>query len=155
MQARRFGCLLIFRQSTPSGLDWEMSVGETGLFDELPDAPDDSGERLLRLISQANFDALIEDWTIESMELHRVSEGSVAARRLPDETIGMGSPSESQLMQALAGAGHPVDGLAASVRGFLSLAVSGSRVLEDETAFCRVVWVANGEVAEPVFAPLE
>ena len=132
-----------------------MSVGETGLFDELLDAPDDSGERLLRLIGQANFDALIEDWTMESLELYRASEGPVAARRLPDETIERGSPLESQLMQVLAGAGLPVDGLAASVRDFLSLAVSGSRVLEDETAFCRVVWVANGEVAEPVFAPLE
>ncbi len=132
-----------------------MSVGETGLFDELLDAPDDSGERLLRLISQANFDAMIEDWTMESLELYRASEGAVVTRRLPDDTIERGSPFESRLVQALAGAGRPLDGLAASVRGFLSLAVSGSRALEDETAFCRVVWVANGEVAEPVFAPLE
>ena len=131
-----------------------MSAGEIGLFDELLDAPDDSGERLLRLMGRANFDALIEDWTIESMELYRASEGSVLTRRLPDETIGRGTPSEIQLMQALAGAGRPLDGLPASVRGFLSLAVSGSRVLEDETAFCRVVWVADGEVAEPVFTPL-
>ena len=132
-----------------------MSVGETDLFDELLDAPDDSGERVLRLISQANFDALIEDWTMESLDLYRASEGPVAVRRLPDKTIERGSPLESQLMQVLAGAGRPVDGLAASVRDFLSLVVSGTRVLEDETAFCRVVWVADGAAADPVFAPLE
>ena len=133
-----------------------MSVGGTGLFDELLGAPDDSGERLLRLISQANFDAIMEDWTAESLGLYRASGEAVVTQRLPDDTIERGSALESRLLGALAGAGRfPLDRLPASVRGFLSLAVSGSRVLEEETAFCRVVWVANGEVAEPVFAPLD
>ena len=132
-----------------------MSVDEAGLFDDLLGAPDDSGERLLRLIGRANFDAIIEDWTAESRGQYRAVEGPVPIRQLPDDTIGRGSPFESQLMQALAGDRYPVDGLAGGVREFLSLVVSGSRVLEDETAFCRVVWVADGEIAEPVFVPFE
>ena len=126
-------------------------MGETGYLDGLDGASDDSGDRLLRLISQGTFDAMIEDWTAESLERYRASEGPVAVRRLPDDTVGRGSPLEGQLMQVLAGEEYPVEGLAASVRDFLSLAVSGSKVLEDETAFCQVTWVASGEVAEPVF----
>ena len=132
-----------------------MSDGEAGYSDELRGAAADSGDGILRLIGRAVSGALVEDWTIKSLELYRAVEGPVPIRQLPDDTIGRGSPFESQLMQALAGDRYPVDGLAGGVREFLSLVVSGSRVLEDETAFCRVVWVADGEIAEPVFVPFE
>ena len=128
-----------------------MSDGEAVYSDELRGAATDSGDGILRLIGRAVSGALVEDWTIESLELYRASEEIIAVRELPDDTIGMGSMLERQLMQWLAGEEYPVDGLAASVRDFLSLAVSGSRVLEDEAVFCRVVWVSRGEVAEPVF----
>ena len=129
-----------------------MSDGEAGYSDELRGAAADSGDGILRLIGRAVSGALVEDWTIESLELYRASEEIIAVRELPDDTIGRGSMLERQVMQWLAGEEYPVDGLAASVRDFLSLAVSGSRVLEDEAVFCRVVWVSRGEVAEPVFA---
>ena len=129
-----------------------MGDGEAVYSDEVRGAPADAGAELLRLISQAVFGAMIEDWTVESLELHRASEEIIAVRELPDDTIGRGSMLERQVMQWLAGEKYPVDGLVASVREFLSLVVSGSRVLEDETVFCRVVWVSTGEVAEPVFA---
>ena len=132
-----------------------MGIEETEYLDELSGVADDSGDRLLRLFGRAAIEAMIEDWTMASLELYRASEAAVATRQLPDDTIGRGSPLEDELMQALAGAGCPVGGLAASVRDFLSLVVSGTRVLEDETAFCRVVWVADGAAADPVFAPLE
>ena len=129
-----------------------MSDGEANYSYELRGALTDSGDGILRLIGRAVSGALIEDWTVESLELYRASEGAIAARELPDDTIGRGSLLELQLMQWLVGASYPVDGLAARVKDFLFLTVSGSRVLEDETAFCRVVWVSRGEVAEPVFA---
>ena len=128
-----------------------MSDGEAGYSDELRGAAADSGDGILRLIGRAVSGALVEDWTIESLELYRASEEIIAVRELPDDTIGRGSMLERQVMQWLAGEEYPVDGLAASVRDFLSLAVSGSRALEDEAVFCRVVWVSRGEVAEPVF----
>ena len=128
-----------------------MGDGEAVYSDEVRGAPADAGAELLRLISQAVFGAMVEDWTVESLELYRASEEIIAVRELPDDTIGRGSMLERQLMQWLAGEEYPVDGLAASVRDFLSLAVSGSRVLEDEAVFCRVVWASRGEVAEPVF----
>ena len=128
-----------------------MSDGEAGYSDELRGAAADSGDGILRLIGRAISGALVEDWTIESLELYRASEEIIAVRELPDDTIGRGSMLERQVMQWLAGEEYPVDGLAASVRDFLSLAVSGSRVLEDEAVFCRVVWASRGEVAEPVF----
>jgi hypothetical protein len=95
---------------------------------------------------------MIEDWTTESMELYRSSEGATSARELPDDTIERGSPLEGRMMHWLAGEEYLVDELPDSLRDFLSLAISGSRVMEDETASCRVVWVSNGEVAEPVFS---
>lgn len=133
-------------------LDVLMSIGGTGYLDELSDASDDSADRLLRLIGKATFEAMIEDWTAESLELLRASEGLAVVRHLPDDTIRSGSPLESRLMQALAGEEYPLEGLPASVRDFLTLAVAGTKVLEDETAFCEVAWVASGELAEPVFA---
>ena len=129
-----------------------MGIGGIGHLDELSGASDDSADQLLRLIGKATFAAMIEDWTAESLELLRASEGFAVVRRLPDDTIRTGSPLESRLMQALAGEACPLEGLAGRVRDFLSLAVSGTKVLEDETAFCQVAWVASGEVADPVFA---
>ena len=128
-----------------------MSSGDVGYPRESRGAPANPGTELLRLISQAVLGAMVEDWTVESLEVYRASEGIIVARPLPDDTIVRGSPLERQLIQQLAGENCPVDWLAANVRDFLSLAVSGSRVLDDETAFCRVVWVSRGEVAEPVF----
>ena len=128
-----------------------MSIGEAGYPGELRSDPSDAGEGLLRLIGQAVLGAMMEDWVAESLELYRASEGIVAVRQLPDDTIEPGSALERRLMQLLAGEQNPLDGLAAGVRDFLSLAVSGSRALEGETAFCKVVWVRSGKVAEPVF----
>ena len=72
-------------------------------------------------------------------------------RGLPDDSIPPGSALERQLVQQLAGDGHPLDELSYSFRNFLALVVSGTRVLEDETAFWRLAWVSRGEVADPVF----
>ena len=71
---------------------------------------------------------------------------------MPDDTIEPGSATELRLMQWLGGEQHPLERLDTSVRDFLSLVVSGSSALEEETAFCRVVWVRRAEVAEPVFS---
>ena len=128
-----------------------MSDGEAGYSCELRRSPADVAAEVMRLIGGAVLGAMVEDWTVESLELYRAFEGPGAPRQLPDDTIGRESPLERELVQWLAGERYPVDGLAASVRDFLSLVVSGSRVLEDKTAFCRVVWVSRGDVAEPVF----
>ena len=128
-----------------------MSIGEAGYPGELCGDQSDAGVGLMRLISQAVLGAMIEDWAVESMELYRASEEIVATRQLPDDTIEPGSEPERLLMEWLAGDQHLLDALAPSVRDFLSLVVSGSRVLEEETAFCRVVWVSRGGGAEPVF----
>ena len=128
-----------------------MNIGETGFPEELRDTPAGAGAALLHLIGQAVLAAMIEDWTVESVEGYRASGGIVADRQLPDDTIEPGSATQRRLMQWLAGELYPVDYLAASVRDFLSLTVSGSGVLEEETALCRVVWVRRGEIAEPVF----
>jgi hypothetical protein len=128
-----------------------MSDGEAGYSCELRRSHADVGAEVMRLIGGAVLGAMVEDWTVESLELYRAFEGPGAPRQLPDDTIGRESPLERELVQWLAGEQYPVDGLAASVRDFLSLVVSGSRVLEDKTAFCRVVWVSRGDVAEPVF----
>jgi hypothetical protein len=128
-----------------------MSDGEAGYSCELRRSHADVGAEVMRLIGGAVLGAMVEDWTVESLELYRAFEGPGAPRQLPDDTIGRESPLERELVQWLAGEQYPVDGLAASVRDFLSLVVSGSRVLEDEAVFCRVVWVSRGEVAEPVF----
>ena len=97
---------------------------------------------------------MIEDWTIESLEQYQVTEGAVAIRNLPDDTIGDESERKYQLMGQLAGGRDILFRMSDSVLDFLSLAVRGSKVLEDDTAFCRVAWVANGEVAEPVLSLL-
>ena len=128
-----------------------MSGGEADYSCELRVAPADPGDGILLLISRAVHEAMYEDWTVESLQLYEASVAAVAARELPDDTIERGSALESELMRGLAGEEYWLGLLSANVRDFLSLAVSGSRVLEDETAFCRVVWVTRGEVAEPVF----
>ena len=129
-----------------------MSIGEAGYSGGSRGARADDGAELLRLISQAVFGALIEDWTVESVEFYRAFEGIVAARQLPDDTIEPGSATELRLVQWLGGEQHPLERLDAGVRDFLALVVSGSSALEEETAFCRVVWVKRAEVAEPVFS---
>ena len=131
-----------------------MSTGEVGCLAGLSGVAADEGVELLRLISQAVFGAMMEDWTNESLTLYQTTGGTMPLRVLPDDTIGRGSQLESQLVDQLAG-GHRLPAeTPAIVRGYLSLAVSGSKVLEDESALCRVVWVSNGEVAEPVFTLL-
>lgn len=128
-----------------------MGIGQTGYWNDFSGAWDDSPDLLLYSIGMVIRDAINEDRIAEFLEILRASEGLAVARRLPDDTIRRGAPLESRLMQALAGGSYPLEGLAASVRDFLALAVSGTKVLEDETAFCLVTWVASGEVAEPVF----
>ncbi len=72
-------------------------------------------------------------------------------RGLPDDSIPSRSALERQLAQQLAGDGHPLEELSYFFRDFLALVVSGTRVLEDQTAFRRLAWVARGEVADRVF----
>ena len=132
-----------------------MSVGGTSRFSDLGGGPEFRAEEILRLMSLAVFGAIVEDWTVESVELYRASGEAATARRLPDNTIGSGSRLERQLMERLVGGKYPVDWLPTSVRDFLSLTVSGSRVLEGETAFCQVAWVSRGGLAEPVFTLLD
>ena len=112
---------------------------------------DDPVPALLRLIGKAVLDAMVEDWTAESLERYWTTGQGLPVRELPDYSISAGSALQMQLMQQLAGETHPLDDLSGVVRGFLALAVSGTRVLEDETISCRVVWVDRGAVADPVF----
>ena len=102
-----------------------MSSGDVGYPRESRGAPANPGAELLRLISQAVLVAMVEDWTVDSLELYRAFEGPGAPRQLPDDTIGRESPLERELVQWLAGEQYPLDGLAASVRDFLSLGSFG------------------------------
>ena len=133
-----------------------MSTDEAGHIGDYRNSlvPSDDGSDLFRRVSQAIFEAIVEDWTAESLALYQATAAPVAIRQLPDDTIESGSSLQYQAKVQLVGgsAGNLHQPL--SVQGFLSLAVSGSRVLEDETALCRVVWVSSGEVAEPVFSLL-
>ncbi|MDE2959449.1 MAG: hypothetical protein OXU28_05285 [Chloroflexota bacterium] len=131
-----------------------MSIREAGHPGRLRDIPAGDGTDLFRQISQAVFGAIVEDWTAESLELYRTTQGTMPLHVLPDDTIEKGSRLENQMIDQLAG-GHlrPAE-TPAGVRDYLFLAVSGSKVLEDESALCRVVWVSSGEVAEPVFTLL-
>ena len=106
---------------------------------------------VLHLIGRAVELAMYEDWTGESLRSYNRMPPAFGMRSLPDDTITAGSALERRLIQRLAGGGHRVDELSGSVRGFLALVVSGTRILEDETPCCQVVWVSRGEVAEPVF----
>jgi hypothetical protein len=112
---------------------------------------EDPTSGLLQLISRAVLGAIIEDWTAQSLDLYRSTGQGLLVRGLPDDSIPPGSALERQLVQQLAGDGHPLDELSYSFRNFLALVVSGTRVLEDETAFWRLAWVSRGEVADPVF----
>ena len=106
---------------------------------------------VLRLFSEAIQGALVEDWTAQSLQLYQGTGKGLLVRGLPDDSIPPHSALERQLAQQLAGEGHPLDELSYFFRNFLALVVSGTRVLEDETAFRRLAWVARGEVADPVF----
>ena len=111
----------------------------------------DPGSTLLQLIGKAVLNAMVEDWTAESLELYWKTGQELPVRELPDESISMGSVLQMQLMQQLAGEAYPLDERLDIVRDFLALMVSGTRVLEDEAISCRVVWVSQGAVADPVF----
>lgn len=134
-----------------------MSADEAGYIGDYRSSlvPSDDGSDVFRRVSQAIFEAIIEDWTAESLALYQATAAPVAIRQLPDETIESGSARQNQLQGQLVGGRGGLNSLQPpSVREFLSLAVSGSRVMEAETALCRVVWVSSGEVAEPVFSLL-
>ena len=134
----------------------EMSSDEAGYIGDYRSSlvPRDDGSDLFRRISLAVFEAIIEDWTAESLELYQATAAPVAVRQLPDDTIEIGSALQYQLQGQLVGGSTRNYVPPSSVREFLSLAVSGSRVLEDETVLCRVVWVSSGEVAEALFSLL-
>ena len=106
---------------------------------------------LLRLIGKAVLDAMVEDWTAESLERYWTTGQGLPVRELPDDSISGGSVLQMQLMQQLVGENYPLDDLSGVVRDFFVQAVSGTRVLEDETVSCRVVWVSQGAAADPVF----
>ena len=133
-----------------------MSTDEAGYIGDYRSSliPQDDGSDVFRRVSQAIFEAIIEDWTAESLALYQATAAPVAIRQLPDDTIESGSPRQNRLQGQLVGGSAWNSLQPPGVREFLSLAVSGSRVLEDETALCRVVWVSSGEVAEPVFSLL-
>ncbi len=135
----------------------EMSSGEFefGFESSTGDGPgsrEDSRAVLLQLFGKAVLVAMVEDWTAESLELYRSTGQGLPVRELPDDTIFPGSELGRGLMRQLAGAAYPLDQLSDMVVvDFLALVVSGTRVMEDETASCRVFWVSRGAVADPVF----
>ena len=94
---------------------------------------------------------MVEDWTAESLVLYRETSLEASVWELPDDSITEGSALQRQLMQQLAGTDYPLDELSDIVKDFLALVVSGTRVLEDETVFCRVGWVSGDGLANPVF----
>ena len=94
---------------------------------------------------------MVGDWTAESLERYWTTGQGLPVRELPDDSISAGSVLQIRLMQQLAEVAHPLEDLSDVVRNFFALAVSGTRVLEDETISCRVVWASRGAVADPVF----
>ena len=127
-------------KSEMSKREFESCVGSSADGRELGNDPVPA---LLRLIGKAVLDAMVEDWTAESLEWFRATGQGLPVRELPDDSISAGSVLQMQFMQQLAGEAHPLDDLCGVVRDFLALAVSGARVLEDETVSCRVVWVVS------------
>ena len=105
----------------------------------------------LQLIGKGVLGAMVEDWTAESLERYWTTGQGLPVRELPDDSISAGSVLQIRLMQQLAEVAHPLEDLSGVVRDFFALAVSGTRVLEDETISCRVVWASRGAVADPVF----
>ena len=112
---------------------------------------DDPMPGLLQLIGKGVLGAMVEDWTAESLKRYRRTGQGLPVRELPDDSISAGSVLQIRLMQQLAEVAHPLDDLSGVVRDFFALAVSGTRVLEDETISCGVVWASRGAVADPVF----
>ena len=128
-----------------SNIEFESSAGGR--------APgDDPVPGLLQLMGKAVLGAMLADWVAESMALvlWRDRQG-LSVWDLPDALIPSRSLSQVRLMQQLAGVSHPLDGLSGVVRDFFALAVSGTRVIEDEIVSCRVVWASRGAVADPIF----
>lgn len=117
----------------------------------VPGAGQDDLATVMRLIGRAVLGAMVEDWTLESLELHQRMSAAGSLPELPDDTILWGSAMERGLMQQLVGEGYPLGRLPSRIREFMALVVAGSRVAEDEIYGCRVVWVARGKLAEPVF----
>ena len=106
---------------------------------------------ILQLVGKGVLGAMVEDWTAESLERYWTTGQGLPVRELPDNSISAGSVLQIRLMQQLAEVAHPLEDLSGVVRDFLALAVSGTRVIEDETVSCRVVWALRGAVADPVF----
>ncbi len=94
---------------------------------------------------------MLEDWTAESLALFRQTGRGLPVRELPDEGLSAVADMERRVMQQLAGASYPLDELSNIVSEFLARMVSGTKVLEDETVSCRVVWISRGEMADPMF----
>ena len=114
-------------------------------------SPGDAASNVLRLIGQAVVGAMVEDWTAESLAQYEAARRGQPVLEIPNSSIRPGSALEQRLMQQLAGSAHSLGELPGNVRDFVASVVSGARVLEDEAAFSRVVWVASGKVADPVF----
>ena len=112
---------------------------------------EDTVPGLRQLMGKAVLRAMVEDWTVESLERYLRTGQGLPVRELPDDWISEGSVLQIRLMGQLAGFGHPLEDLSRVVRDFFALAVSGTRVLEDETISYRVVWASRGAVADPVF----
>ena len=129
-------------ESKMSNREFESSLGGLG-GDFIPG--------ILQLIGKGVLGAMVEDWTAESLEQFWRTGQGLPVRDLPDNSISAGSVLQIRLMQQLAEVAHPLDDLSGAVRDFFALAVSGTRVIEDETVSCRVVWALRGAVADPVF----
>ena len=112
---------------------------------------EDTVPGLRQLMGRAVLRAMVEDWTVESLERYLRTGQGLPVRELPDDSISEGSVLQIRLMQQLAEFADPLEDLSGVVRDFFALAVSGTRVLEDETISCRVVWASRGAVADPVF----
>ena len=151
----RYVCVRFPLGQLRSAVDVEMSIMEPDFRYDEPGGgvpgPAEDPWGVLRLIGRAVGNAMYEDWAGESLVSYNRRGPFRGMRSLPDDWIRVGSALEGRLMQRLVGGDDRVDWLSASVRGFLSLVVSGTRVLEDETPCCQVVWVSRGGLAEPVF----
>ena len=112
---------------------------------------EDTVPGLRQLMGKAVLRAMVEDWTVESLERYLRTGQGLPVRELPDDSISEGSVLQIRLMRQLAGFPYPLEDLSRVVRDFFALAVSGTRVLEDETISYRVVWASRGAVADPVF----
>ena len=114
-------------------------------------SPENGVSSLLRLIGRAVVEAMVEDWTTESLEQYQAARRGLPVLELPNSSVLPGSVLEKRLMQQLVGSAHSLGELPGSVRGFVASVVSGTRVSEDEATSSRVVWVSRENVSNPVF----